>query len=186
LQGTTRTSTLAVLLTGLLVCVALVTSCGGDEEVTQDQTTDQDTQPTSEESAEERTEAPNKGSDGKAGGGEATREIGGDEGTEFSGSCAVGDKTSELSGQAPGSFTFQLDGERLDCEINASGNLEVVLSVGNNTRSIQQISEGTLNLTYENGQVSSSVNSSGSGGASSSSQVVSSSQSSSSSIELSP
>lgn len=189
MQGTTRTSILTVLLTGLLIGIALVTGCGGDEEAREEgaqvQTTEQDAQPTSKESTEEPTGAPGKISGGKARDGEATLEMRGDEGTEFSGSCTVGDQTSEIAGQAPESFTYELDGERLDCQINASGNLEINFTAGN-TRSVQQISGGALNLTYENGQVSSSITSAGSGGSSSSSQVVSSSQSSSSSIEISP
>lgn len=178
MQGTTRKSVLASLLAGLLICLALLSGCGGDEETPEEDSKDPSiAQNTSvEELTEEDTQT--KSSDGKARAGEARLEMEGDEGTEFTGSCTVGDETSALDGQAPESFTYQLDGERLDCEINASGNLQIDFTVGQNTRSVQQISGGTLNLTYENGRISSSSTSSGS--------AVSSSQSSSSSIKISP
>lgn len=178
MQGTTRKSIYASLLTGLLVCLALLAGCGGEEEAPKEDAKGPSVAPNTsvEEPTEESTEA--KSSGGKARAGEATLEMRGEEGTEFTGSCAVGDETSALDGQAPQSFVYELDGERLDCEINTSGNLEVDFTVGENTRSVQQISGGTLNLTYENGLISSSSTSSGS--------AVSSSQSSSSSIKISP
>ncbi len=110
---------------------------------------------------------------------QARLEIKGDSGTEFSGSCAVGDEEpEEISGQVPQSFTFNLQGKPLDCKISSEGDIQVELTVGENVRSVQHFSGGTLNLTYENGSISSSVSSSsGSSGqvSSSSSQVTSSS-----------
>jgi Putative auto-transporter adhesin, head GIN domain len=110
-------------------------------------------------------------------------DINGSSGTEFSGSCAIGDEEpEEISGQVPESFTFNLEGKPLDCKISSEGDVQVELTVGENVRSVQRFSGGTLNLTYENGSISSSVSSSsGSSGqaSSSSSQVTSSSSSSS-------
>ena len=70
----------------------------------------------------------------------------------------------------PESFTYELDGERLECEISkesAEGDLEVVFTAGNNVNSVQRISGGrisggrisggTLKFTYENGRLSSST-----------------------------
>lgn len=115
----------------------------------------------------------------------------GDSGTEFSGFCTVGDEETEVSGQVPESFTYELDGEQLECEISkesAEGDLEVVFAAGHNVNSVQRISGGTLKYTYENGRLSSSTSSGSSGSSSSSSQVVSSSQngSSTSSVTSSP
>jgi hypothetical protein len=176
-----RTS-VAALFAVVLISVVLAAGCAGNEEASEDTAEDQ--------TKEERAEVGKKGSKkGKARAQEATLEMNGDPGTEFSGSCAVGDEETEVSGQVPESFTYELDGGRLECEISkesADGELEVVFSAGG-TRSVQRISGGTLNLTYENGRISSfSTSSSSSGGSSSSSQVVSSSQSSSSSITISP
>ena len=110
---------------------------------------------------------------------QARLDIKGSSGTEFSGSCAVGDEEpEEISGQVPESFTFNLEGKPLDCKISSEGDVQVELTVGENIRSVQRFSGGTLNLTYENGSISSSVSSSsGSSGqvSSSSSQVTSSS-----------
>ncbi len=193
-EQTTRTS-FAALLAGVLVSLAFAVGCAGGEEPSEDaskeeQAVQQDTQPTKQETTKERTQARAKGDRGKTRSGEAVLEMKGDSGTEFSGSCAVGDEETEVSGQVPESFSYELDGERLECEISkegADGDLQIDLSVGPNVRSVQQISGGTLNLIYDNGSISSSTSSSGSDVVSStSSQVVSSSQSNSSSVKISP
>jgi hypothetical protein len=108
--------------------------------------------------------------------GEATLELHGGSGTVFSGACTVGDQEpQEISGQVPQSFTYELKGDRLRCEISPEeGDMQVNLSVGENVRSVQRISGGTLNLTYVNGSISSFVSSSTTG---SSRQTISSSSS---------
>ena len=184
---------IAALLGGVLISVVFAAGCAGNEEKTNEETTEDQTRQQSpqqgKETMEERTGARAKDAGGRARPGEAMLEMSGDPGTEFSGSCTVGDETSEIDGQVPDSYTYELDGERLDCEIrkeSADGNLQIAFTAGPNTRSVQQISGGTLNLTYENGHLSSvSSSSSGSGGQVSSSQVVSSSQGNSSSINIS-
>jgi hypothetical protein len=153
-RGETMRTNTAVLLGMVLLSVAFVSGCIGNAQTSGDSGEDQ-----------------------------AQLELKGDSGTEFSGSCAIGDEEpEEISGQVPQSFTYDLNGNPLKCEITSEGNIEANLSVGN-TRSVQRFSGGTLNLTYENGSISSSVSSSsGSSGqaSSSSSQVTSSSSSSSS------
>lgn len=183
----------AALLVGLLISLVFAASCAGNEA---DQTDKQDTQRTSESTKKEDTEARAKEAKGKARPGEAMLEMNGDPGTEFSGTCTVGNDETEISGQVPDSFAYDLDGERLDCEIHndsPGGNLEIVFATAPNNRSVQQLNRGTLNLTYENGKISSFSSSSSSSSSSSdadgevsSSQVVSSSQSSSSSVQVSP
>src|SRR5215212_205438 len=69
---------------------------------------------------------------------QARLDIKGSSGTEFSGSCAIGDEEpEEISGQIPQSFTYDLDGNPLKCEITSEGNIEANLSVGN-THSVQR------------------------------------------------
>ncbi|HVF00321.1 MAG TPA: head GIN domain-containing protein [Rubrobacteraceae bacterium] len=98
-------------------------------------------------------------------------EVMGDPGTEFSGSCAVEDEEhEEISGQAPQSFTYDLNAERLECEIASEGDIEANLTAGN-TNSVQQINGGALNLTYQNGSISSSSSSSVSSSSSSSGET---------------
>lgn len=181
---------ISALFVGILVSLAFAAGCADTEKASEDAAEDQSTQQTDEETTEERTKARAGGSekDGKSKtrAGEVALEVGGNEGTEFSGSCAVGDEETEVSGRVPESFVYELDGGRLDCEISAGGDLEVVLAASENTRSVQRISGGTLNLAYENGRVSSSTSSGSDSSSSSSSQVVSSSQSSSSSVKVSP
>ena len=100
-------------------------------------------------------------------------EIEGSPGTGFSGTCAVGnEEPEEIGGQVPQSLTYDLEGKPFECEIASEGDVEVTLTHGN-SRSVQRISGGTLNLAYENGSISSSTSSSSS--SSTSSKVVSSS-----------
>ena len=100
---------------------------------------------------------------GEARGRKAMLELQGAPGTKFSGSCAIGDEEpEEVSGQVPQSFTYRLNGRKLDCKINSDGDVQVALTVGKNARSVQRMSGGTLNLTYDNGSISSSISSAGS------------------------
>lgn len=115
---------------------------------------------------------------------EALLRIEGDPQTEFSGSCTVGDQEGEtIAGRVPQSFDYELDGQRLNCEIRneSGGEMEVVLEAGND-RSVQRtnVQGATIRLTYsEEGISSRTVSSSSSGGqvSSSSSQTSSSSSS---------
>jgi hypothetical protein len=109
---------------------------------------------------------------------QARLEINGSPGSAFSGYCAIGDEGSEeIGGEVPQTFTYDLGGRALDCEVSSDGDLRVEFNVGENHRSVQSISGGTLKLTYEDGSIS-SFTSSPSGasreGNTSSSQVTSS------------
>jgi hypothetical protein len=123
------------------------------------------------------------GSAQAGGGGDENRarlEIKGQPGGEFSGSCAIGDEEpKEFGGEVPESFTYDLGGRSLECGISSEDDLRVEFSVGDNVRSAQSISGGTLNLTYRDGSVSSTTSSSSTSGgeeSSSSSQVTSSAE----------
>lgn len=100
---------------------------------------------------------------------QAKLEIKGSPGTEFSGSCTIGNgEPEEISGRVPQSFSYELNGNPLKCEIASEGEIEATLTHGN-THSVQRISGGTLTFAYENGSISSFTSSS-----STSSQVTSS------------
>jgi hypothetical protein len=149
-----RENVATLLALGLLVLA--VGGCAGNEQASEDNSKNQDT---TEETQAKGSNAEN--TSGKAGGRRATLELQGDSGTEFSGSCTIGDQESEeISGEVPASFTYKLKGKPLDCEISSDGDLQVDLSVGKSVHSAQRISGGTLNLTYKNGSISSSVSSS--------------------------
>jgi len=91
----------------------------------------------------------------------ATLELEDEPGTEFSGSCGVGnEEPEEISGQVPESFTYELERRPLDCKISSEDEVRVELAVGENVRSVQQIRGGTLKLTYEKGSISSVISSS--------------------------
>jgi hypothetical protein len=140
-----RTKNVATLL--VLVLVTLIAAgCTGNEQANKTNTEDYDT---------------NAGSnDEKDRGQEATLELQGEPETEFSGSCTVGDEEpEEISGQVPESFTYELGGGPLECEISPEGSTQVHLTVGN-VRSVERISGGTLKLTYKNGSISSVASSS--------------------------
>ncbi len=116
------------------------------------------------------------------GSGDVTLRIAGDQGTRFSGSCSVGGEERNISGQVPQSYEFDLEGQKLECELrkqgDKSGELRVVL-ISEYGGSVQRV-EGedvTLRLTYAKGNVFSSRTSASS--SSSSSQTVISSNGSS-------
>jgi hypothetical protein len=113
---------------------------------------------------------------------QARLEVKGSPGSAFSGSCAIGDEEpEEIVGKVPESFTYELGGRALDCEVSSDGDLRVEFTGGENAHSVQSISGGTLNLTYKSGSIFTSTSSSS--GASreqdtSSSQVTSSTEAS--------
>ena len=110
----------------------------------------------------------------------ARLEINGSPGSAFSGSCAIGDgEPEEIGGEVPESFAYDLGGRALDCEVSSDDDLRVEFTVGENHRSVQSVSGGTLNLTYEDGSISSFTSSSSGAsreGNTSSSQVTSSAE----------
>jgi hypothetical protein len=141
-----RTKNAMTLLALVLAILVAATSCVQSGQVSEEATRNQ---PNTEDFSGEKDR------------GEATLELHGDSGTEFSGFCTVGDQEpEEIGGQVPQSFTYELKGDLLRCEISPEGDMQVNLAVGQNVRSVQRISGGTLNLTYENGSISSFVSSS--------------------------
>jgi hypothetical protein len=87
-------------------------------------------------------------------------EIKGGPGTGFTGSCAVGGgEPTRIHGEAPRSFSYDLRGRALECEVSSDSSLRVVLTVGESTHSTQSISSGTLHLAYKDGSVHTSTSS---------------------------
>jgi hypothetical protein len=173
-----------VLFVTLLAATVFIAGCSGDEETQNDSTDKQSTQEQTKnkDRTKEDTKMRKKDPKDKGSGGKVTLEIGGDPGTAFSGTCSAGDEESELSGEVPDSFSYDLGGRQLDCEIRkesaGSGALELLLTGPGGDR-VQQRTDspgGTISLSYsENGVSSSSTSSPGSSG--SVNQVVSSSSS---------
>ncbi len=81
----------------------------------------------------------------------------GDPKTTFSGHCTVGQEVSVLSGRVPKRYAFDLDGKKLSCRIqkqdSGRGELKVILTAGDTTRSVQQTSthNGFINISYQGG-----------------------------------
>lgn len=93
---------------------------------------------------------------------EVTLEVGGDDGTRFSGLCLVGGQEKVIGGRVPARYGYHLGGDELECEIRkeGSGALEVVLAAGSNVRSVQRTSaqKSTINFAYSSsGGISSSI-----------------------------
>ena len=116
--------------------------------------------------------AKGEGANATASSGEVTLKIEGSPATEFSGTCIIGGKEEKkLSGRVPKRFIYELDGQRLECEISKqssnSGQIKVEFSAGGHTNSVQQTSTqgGSINLRYDGhgstGLVSSSTSVSG-------------------------
>ena len=100
--------------------------------------------------------AKGESADATAPSGEVTLKIEGSPGTEFSGTCLIGGKEEKkLSGRVPKRFIYELDGQRLDCEIGKhsshSGQMKVVFSAGGHTNSVQQTSTqgSSITLRYD-------------------------------------
>jgi hypothetical protein len=111
---------------------------------------------------------------------DVTLRIAGDPQARFSGVCLIGDHKHDIGGEVPRRYEYGLDNRRLVCEIRKrgveSGELKVVLN-GEGTHSVYQMAgkKSVVRLIYEDGNLSSSMSSSGGAISSSSSQVSSSS-----------
>lgn len=109
--------------------------------------------------------------------GKAVLEVAGDPGTEFSGACVVGDEERSIGGKTPQTYTYDLDGRRLECEIRGEGggDLRIVFDAAN-AHSEQSIGSGgaVAELVYDDGVFVTSSSS----GSSSQTSVQSSSSSS--------
>jgi hypothetical protein len=94
-----------------------------------------------------------EGADVTAPSGEVTLKIEGSPGTEFSGTCLIGGKEEKISGRVPKRFTYEPDGQPLECEISKqssnSGEMKVEFSAGGNTNSVQQTSTQGSSLTLQ-------------------------------------
>jgi hypothetical protein len=119
---------------------------------------------------------------------EVTLEIDGSPETELSGTCTIGDKANKIGGEVPKTFTYEPDGQRLNCHIRMqnpnSGTLKVMFTAGDHTTSVQQSSSqgGAITLQYDgDGGGNLSLTTSGSGGQANSSSHVSVLQSNSTS-----
>jgi len=100
--------------------------------------------------------AKGEGADASAPSGKVTLKLEGSPGTEFSGTCIIGGKEEKkVSGRVPKRFIYELDGQRLECEIRKqsshSGQMKVEFSAGGQTNSVQQTSTqgGSLTLRYD-------------------------------------
>ena len=128
------------------------------------------------ESAEERDAGAQPGS--------VKLQIRGQPGTQFSGTCAVGDEEREVSGRAPARFVYEPGDRELACEIHTggpdAGPLKFsVTADGSNRKQRIKVTGDTMNFSFSGNNISYST-SSASGNAVQSSSVSSSSYSSSS------
>jgi hypothetical protein len=97
-----------------------------------------------------------EGADASAPSGEVTLNIEGSPETKFSGTCIIGGKEEKkVSGRVPKRFIYELDGQRLECQISKqssnSGQMKVEFSAGGHTNSVQQTSTqgGSITLRYD-------------------------------------
>jgi hypothetical protein len=100
--------------------------------------------------------AKGEAADATAPSGAVTLKIEGSPGTEFSGTCLIGGKEEKkISGRVPKRFIYELDGQRLECEISKqssnSGEMKVEVSAGGHSNSVQQTSTqgGSIALQYD-------------------------------------
>jgi hypothetical protein len=79
--------------------------------------------------------------------------IRGERGTRFSGTCSIGGEDRRFGGRVPESYSYELGGKKLECEIrkDGPGTLEVVLAAGDDVRSVHRqtgAGSGIIRLTY--------------------------------------
>lgn len=130
-----------------------------------------------EKKAEKRAKEREESAEGRAGGSESegrgpedvTVKVESERQAEFLGTCAVsGGEEDAIGGNTPQSFDYNLNGQRLECEIQnqSGGSLRVVLTSGDGDRSVYEIDGrgGTIKLAYTKNGISSSISSGGSGG----------------------
>ena len=112
---------------------------------------------------------------------EATLEIEGDPGTGFSGTCTIGDEEREVSGQVPERFVFEVNGQKLECEISkqSTGAMNIVLDAGG-ADYVQRTDSrrATVRIVYSGVGYSSSIQTSIGSSIGSSSQIINSHSSS--------
>ena len=87
-------------------------------------------------------------------------QIKGSDDTSFTGTCSAGGEERRIGGQPPERYTFSPDGGKIECEISKEGpgTLHIVLTAGDDVRSVQQsgAGEGKVNLTYARDVISAS------------------------------
>lgn len=94
--------------------------------------------------------------------------VGGDPGTEFSGTCVVGGTEKEIAGRVPGRFVYELDGRELECEVrkvgSAVGTMEISVVANGTTQEamLQGRSDQVSFALTEQGTTLSTFSSSGS------------------------
>ncbi len=118
--------------------------------------------------------------------------IGGDLGAKFSGTCTVGGEEKDVTGRVPGRFAYDLDEQKLECEIRkvepASSALDISVNAGGLRRetvvrgqgyevSFSLTDQGTAFSTFSSSESGGSVNQKMKITSSSSSSVSSSSES---------
>lgn len=116
--------------------------------------------------------------------GRVSLKVGGEPGTQFSGTCAVGGEAREISGRVPERFVYEPDGREVECEIHAqspdSGPLQLSIAAdGGNQKQRISVTGDTMSFAYSGDSISYTT-SSASGSASQRSTIISSSSSSSS------
>ena len=116
--------------------------------------------------------------------GRVTLKVGGEPGTEFSGTCVVGGKEEDFTGRVPARFVYELDERRLECEVRraepSGGTLEISLRADGGSRETMVRSKGdevSFVLTEE-GTVLSTYSSGSGGSVNQQTKVTSSSNSS--------
>ncbi len=105
--------------------------------------------------------------------------IGGEPGTRFSGTCAVGGEEREVSGRVPGRFVYEPDGP-VECDIRKEGSGQLKFFVkadGGNQKQKIKVTGDTVSFSFSGDSVSYS-SSSASGAQVQKSKVTSSSSSS--------
>jgi hypothetical protein len=164
--GTLTAREMRALVAALLVVLSLAWACSGDPgretgggSTQSSSDFEEGTLASTKTAQEEETTASSPLPEATLGGGPESPgvvlRLEGDPKTTFSGLCTVGREESVLSGRVPKRYAFDLDGKKLSCRIqkqdSGRGDLKVILTADDTTRSVQQTStqNGFINISYQ-------------------------------------
>jgi hypothetical protein len=166
--GTLTAKEMRALVVALLVVPSLAWACSGDPgretgggSTKRSSNFEEGTLASTKTVQEEETTASNQLPEATLGAGPdspgVVLRLEGDPKTTFSGLCTVGGEESVLLGRVPKRYAFDLDGKKLSCRIqkqdSGKGDLKVILTADDTTRSVQQTSsrDGFISISYQGG-----------------------------------
>ncbi len=113
--------------------------------------------------------------------GKVKLKIGGEPGTQFSGSCDIGGEKREVSGQVPGRFVYDLEGRGISCEIRnetGTGQLKFSVDIGGARKQKIKATADNVSFSFSGSSLSYTISSGSDASSVQKTKIISSSNSS--------